>query len=175
MGSQAERLNNNSDAVDMKLHVWNWIPGNWGQLCKITWNNNWDRRNLRGAELYPWSETNTMVTLAYIVCPATKCTHGCLGTFTQQIWWLLPLYSSQPTSEVWELTMLVRDTEALPWSMWLHKLVYKKKFTNLFIWLYCVLVVAQGIFCCGLRTLSCSICDFVPWPRIGPLHWGCRV
>ena len=42
----------------------------------------------------------------------------------------------------------------------------------LFIWLCQVLVVACGIFSCGMRTLGCSMWDIVPWPgNLGPLHW----
>ena len=54
------------------------------------------------------------------------------------------------------------------------------KFIYLFIWLLCVLVAARGIFVegslveacgifsCGMRTLSCSVWDLVPWPGIEP-------
>ena len=36
----------------------------------------------------------------------------------------------------------------------------------LFIGLCQVLVTARGIFSCGMRTLSCSMWDLVPWPEI---------
>ena len=39
---------------------------------------------------------------------------------------------------------------------------------NLFIWLCWVLVVAQGIFTCGLQTLRCLMWGLVPWPGSEP-------
>ena len=40
-----------------------------------------------------------------------------------------------------------------------------------------VLVVAQGIFSGGMRTLSCNMWDLVSQPGIHPrpLHWECKV
>ena len=47
----------------------------------------------------------------------------------------------------------------------------------LFNWLWSVLVVACRIFSCGMWTLSCSMCDLVPWPgiKLGPWHCMCWV
>ena len=47
---------------------------------------------------------------------------------------------------------------------------------QLFIWLYQVLVVEQGIFSCSLGTLLCDMCDLVPCQglNLGPLHWEHR-
>ena len=44
---------------------------------------------------------------------------------------------------------------------------------NLFIWLHPILVVAHGIFSCGMWTFSCGMWGLVPRPGIelGPLRW----
>ena len=49
-----------------------------------------------------------------------------------------------------------------------------KKITYLYICLYWDLVVAGGIFSCGMWTLSCSTWDLVPWSGIEsrPPAWG---
>ena len=56
-------------------------------------------------------------------------------------------------------------------------LIYLKylfyNFIILFIWPCQILVVACGIFRCGMPTLNCSMWGLVPWPGMepGPLHW----
>ena len=57
-------------------------------------------------------------------------------------------------------------------SSFTHWILFKIRFyffkRNLFIWLCWVLVVARGIFSCGLQTLSCLRWDLVPWPGSEP-------
>ena len=73
-------------------------------------------------------------------------------------------------------------------SSFTHWILFKIRFyffkRNLFIWLCWVLVVARGIFSCGLQTLSCLRWDLVPWPGSEPRppalaaqslsHWSTR-
>ena len=53
-------------------------------------------------------------------------------------------------------------------SLKIRLLYLKKIILSFFIWLCRVLVVAHGIFSWGMRTLSYSMWDLVPWPGIGP-------
>ena len=55
---------------------------------------------------------------------------------------------------------------------------------KIFVWLHLVFITARRIFSCGVWTLSCSMQDLVPWPRIeprppalgaqSPSHWTTR-
>ena len=67
----------------------------------------------------------------------------------------------------------------IPFMMWMPLMIFSVEylaiflifiylFIYLFIWLPWVLVVACGIFSCGIQ-------DLVAWPNLGPLHWEHRL
>ena len=70
------------------------------------------------------------------------------------------------------LTRALRNT--LFWRVFCFVFVFL--IIYLFTWLHWALVVALRIFSCGIRTLSCSMWDLVPWPGVepGPSALGVR-